>query len=399
MKRYVIGVLIFVLVFASMCEEKETEITKENIGEKVAEAYKDVETYSMDTEMTVTVTGNVDGEEKTITVINKQESVYDRKNSRQKHHSKVTMSGEGMNYTVEEEIYLFGKTLYIKILGDWYKKELEEPPELDDVRSFRELFSNSEISEMKEVTYGGEKVYYVTLTPTLSKMVETFEKTQKLYRELGIGNEMTLGDLEESVEDFKIHYWISKKDLLIVKMQIELNQRYSEEIEGNGHTEIVALITGYNKYPDIKLPEDAKYAEDWDKSPFAQYKKAEEEIEKLNTGIRITNITNDDKTFYITVENGTLYEISSDDGNKVLDVDEDSRKSEMHVTIMDDYGKTIVDYIVDNKGSYAKFTEEPILPYAEEQIEITVSEIKPGVTYRIIIEAAEEKTEEIYTAI
>ncbi|OQX84958.1 hypothetical protein B6D60_08490, partial [candidate division KSB1 bacterium 4484_87] len=34
---------------------------------------------------------------------------------------------------------------------------------------------------MKEVTYGGEKVYYVTLTPTLSKMVETFEKTQKLY--------------------------------------------------------------------------------------------------------------------------------------------------------------------------------------------------------------------------
>lgn len=399
MKRYIIGVLIFVLVFASMCEEKETEITKENIGEKVAEAYKDVETYSMDTEMTVTVTGNVDGEEKTITVINKQESVYDRKNSRQKHHSKVTMSGEGMNYTVEEEIYLFGKTLYIKILGDWYKKELEEPPELDDVRSFRELFSNSEISEMKVVTYGGEKVYYVTLTPTLSKMVETFEKTQKLYRELGIGNEMTLGDLEESVEDFKIHYWISKKDLLIVKMQIELNQRYSEEIEGKGHTEIVALITDYNKYPDIKLPEDAKYAEDWDKSPFAQYKKTEEEIEKLNTGIRITNITNDDKTFYITVENGTLYEISSDDGNKVLDVDEDSRKSEMHVTIMDDYGKTIVDYIVDNKGSYAKFTEEPILPYAEEQIEITVSEIKPGVTYRIIIEAAEEKTEEIYTAI
>ncbi len=399
MKRYVIGVLIFVLVFASMCEEKETEITKENIGEKVAEAYKDVETYSMNTEMTVTVTGNVDGEEKTITVINKQESVYDRKNSRQKHHSKVTMSGEGMNYTVEEEIYLFGKTLYIKILGDWYKKELEEPPELDDVRSFRELFSNSEISEMKVVTYGGEKVYYVTLTPTLSKMVETFEKTQKLYRELGIGNEMTLGDLEESVEDFKIHYWISKKDLLIVKMQIELNQRYSEEIEGKGHTEIVTLITDYNKYPDIKLPEDAKYAEDWDKSPFAQYKKTEEEIEKLNTGIRITNITNDDKTFYITVENGTLYEISSDDGNKVLDVDEDSRKSEMHVTIMDDYGKTIVDYIVDNKGSYAKFTEEPILPYAEEQIEITVSEIKPGVTYRIIIEAAEEKTEEIYTAI
>jgi len=80
-------------------------------------------------------------------------------------------------------------------------------------------------------------------------------------------------------------------------------------------------------------------------------------------------------------------------------VDEDSRKSEMHVTIMDDYGKTIADYIADNKGSYAKFTEEPILPYAEEQIEITVSEIKPGVTYRIIIEAAEEKTEEIYTAI
>ena len=79
MKRYIIGVLIFVLVFASMCEEKETEITKENIGEKVAEAYKDVETYSMDTEMTVTVTGNVDGEEKTITVVNKQESVYDRK--------------------------------------------------------------------------------------------------------------------------------------------------------------------------------------------------------------------------------------------------------------------------------------------------------------------------------
>ena len=69
------------------------------------------------------------------------------------------------------------------------------------------------------------------------------------------------------------------------------------------------------------------------------------------------------------------------------------------MTIMDDYGKTIADYIVDNKGSYAKFTEEPILPYAEEQIEITVSEIKPGVTYRIIIEAAKEKTEEIYTAI
>jgi len=174
--------------------------------------------------------------------------------------------------------------------------------------------------------------------------------------------------------------------------------------------EITATLTDYNEPMSIELPEEAKYAEEWDKSPFASSQKEREEMEKeikrieeeigsIGGKLRILNITNDNDTFYIMIKNATEYMLVNDDGNEELDMDSNSKVSELQVIIKDNSGNIIVDYIIGGNGEFAIFTDGPVASNEEDQIEITVSEIDPGITYSINIKAADEETTEKYTAI
>jgi len=413
----IVGILIFIFVFVAMCGEKTTEeITEANIKEKVVEAYENVDTYKMKTEMVMNMTGEIEGEEKTMKMTITMDSVYDLENEKQKHSSQMSMGEGAMSYTLEQEMYLVENTLYIKMLDKWYKKVLEDPPVLDQTEALREMFNASEILEMKEENLDGEDVYYISLDPTLSELAGSFAKTQGLYEELGLSqSEIDLEEIEEAIEDCEVYYWVSKKDLRIVKVLTKIDMRLEEtlleeEIKITEHMEITATLTDYNEPMSIELPEEAKYAEEWDKSPFASSQKEREEMEKeikrieeeigsIGGKLRIVNITNDNDTFYIMIKNATEYILVNDDGNEELDMDSNSKVSELQVIIKDNSGNIIVDYIIGGNGEFAIFTDGPVASNEEDQIEITVSEIDPGITYSINIKAADEETTEKYTAI
>lgn len=413
----IVGILIFIFVFVAMCGEKTTEeITEANIKEKVVEAYENVDTYKMKTEMVMNMTGEIEGEEKTMKMTITMDSVYDLENEKQKHSSQMSMGEGAMSYTLEQEMYLVENTLYIKMLDKWYKKVLEDPPVLDQTEALREMFNASEILEMKEENLDGEDVYYISLDPTLSELAGSFAKTQGLYEELGLSqSEIDLEEIEEAIEDCEVYYWVSKKDLRIVKVLTKIDMRLEEtlleeEIKITEHMEITATLTDYNEPMSIELPEEAKYAEEWDKSPFASSQKEREEMEKeikrieeeigsIGGKLRIVNITNDNDTFYIMIKNATEYMLVNDDGNEELDMDSNSKVSELQVIIKDNSGNIIVDYIIGGNGEFAIFTDGPVASNEEDQIEITVSEIDPGITYSINIKAADEETTEKYTAI
>jgi len=413
----IVGILIFIFVFVAMCGEKTTEeITEANIKEKVVEAYENVDTYKMKTEMVMNMTGEIEGEEKTMKMTITMDSVYDLENEKQKHSSQMSMGEGAMSYTLEQEMYLVENTLYIKMLDKWYKKVLEDPPVLDQTEALREMFNASEILEMKEENLDGEDVYYISLDPTLSELAGSFAKTQGLYEELGLSqSEIDLEEIEEAIEDCEVYYWVSKKDLRIVKVLTKIDMRLEEtlleeEIKITEHMEITATLTDYNEPMSIELPEEAKYAEEWDKSPFASSQKEREEMEKeikrieeeigsIGGKLRILNITNDNDTFYIMIKNATEYMLVNDDGNEELDMDSNSKVSELQVIIKDNSGNIIVDYIIGGNGEFAIFTDGPVASNEEDQIEITVSEIDPGITYSINIKAADEETTEKYTAI
>ena len=413
----IVGILIFIFVFVAMCGEKTTEeITEANIKEKVVEAYENVDTYKMKTEMVMNMTGEIEGEEKTMKMTITMDSVYDLENEKQKHSSQMSTGEGAMSYTLEQEMYLVENTLYIKMLDKWYKKVLEDPPALDQTEALREMFNASEILEMKEENLDGEDVYYMSLDPTLSELAGSFAKTQDLYEELGLSqSEIDLEEIEEAIEDCEVYYWVSKKDLRIVKVLTKIDMRLEEtlleeEIKITEHMEITATLTDYNEPMSIELPEEAKYAEEWDKSPFASSQKEREEMEKeikrieeeigsIGGKLRIVNITNDNDTFYIMIKNATEYMLVNDDGNEELDMDSNSKVSELQVIIKDNSGNIIVDYIIGGNGEFAIFTDGPVASNEEGQIEITVSEIDPGITYSINIKAADEETTEKYTAI
>lgn len=416
-KMGIVGVVIFIFVFVAMCGEKTTEeITEANIKEKVVEAYENVDTYKMKTEMVMNMTGEIEGEEKTMKMTIMMDSVYDIKNEKQKHSSQMSMGEGAMSYTLEQEMYLVENTLYIKMLDKWYKKVLEDPPILDQTEALREMFNASEILEMKEENLDGEDVYYMSLDPTLSELAGSFAKTQALYGELGLSqSEIDLEEIEEAIEDCEVYYWVSKKDLRIVKVLTKIDMSLEEilleeEIKVTEHMETTETLTDYNEPMSIELPEEAKYAEEWDKSPFASSQKEREEMEKeikrieeeigsIGGKLRIINIANDNDTFYITIKNATEYMLVNDDGNEELDMDSNSKVSELQVTIKDNSGNIIADYIIGGNGEFAIFTDEPVTSNEEGQIEITVSEIDPGSTYSITIKAADEETTEKYTAI
>ena len=145
----------------------------------------------------------------------------------------------------------------------------------------------------------------------------------------------------------------------------------------------------------------------WYKSfQASSQKNVEEQTGTIGSKLRITNITNDNKTFYITVKNATGKDLgywSSPD---------DQTQSNVTITIKDSQGNAVGDegdtVGKDTTGNYASFTGltagSPgvgIESDSEGQIEFHLydDDVQPGETYTIIITAAGVTTTEKYTAI
>ena len=270
------AMILFIFVFAAMCQEKATEeeITKANITERVTGAHENVDTYKTNMKMNMDIVMGIEGEKMTMSVEMTTDGVIDEKNTEQMHTFEMGIKIEeaNMSYTLRGEMYLQENTLYMKMLGEWYKKELEDVSAMSQTDAFRDLLTASEILEMEETTRDGQQVYHLKLKPSLSELVDSYTKTQGLYQELGsLQEQVQIEELEKAIKDFEVDYWVSKKDLRMVEIVMEMDLDMSdipgaEGAEAEGSMVVRTKLTDYNKSVAIEVPEDAEYAKDWDEA-------------------------------------------------------------------------------------------------------------------------------------
>jgi|GEM_PF-625168 len=137
-------------------------------------------------------------------------------------------------------------------------------------------------------------------------------------------------------------------------------------------------------------------------------KNVEEQTGTIGSKLRVTNITNDNQTFYITIKNATGYALVTDIGDDgSLNVNDTNHQADVQVTIKDPNGVTISTGMVNEAATGVNWTFTTlsgtvgIATDDEGQIEVTVSsdDMSPGATYTIIITAAGTTSTEKYTAI
>jgi len=132
-------------------------------------------------------------------------------------------------------------------------------------------------------------------------------------------------------------------------------------------------------------------------------KNVEEQTGTIGSKLRVTNITNDNVTFYITIKNATGYELVVDiDGDGALNVDDVTHTADVSVTIKNSSGTAVAsNAMVGGAGSNASFTTTSILNDDEGQIEciVAAANMNPGETYTLIITASGTTSTEKYTAI
>lgn len=135
----------------------------------------------------------------------------------------------------------------------------------------------------------------------------------------------------------------------------------------------------------------------WYKSFHAgTQKQVEEQTGTIGSKLRITNITNDNVTFYITLKNATECDLVTGTPGDY--------ESNVVIAIRDETGDAVGDESMlvteGGSGNYAKFTSGNIESDEEGQIEVHLdTKIMPGRTYTIILTAAGRTTVEKYTAI
>jgi len=137
-------------------------------------------------------------------------------------------------------------------------------------------------------------------------------------------------------------------------------------------------------------------------------KNVEEQTGTIGSKLRVTNITNDNITFYITMKNATGYALVHEDGDSTYEVDEVAHTSEVQVTIKNSTGTSVTGAnpilvgTTTAADNTAKFTSAGGIDNDDEgQIEVRINDsfMNPGETYTLIITASGTTSTEKYTAI
>ena len=221
----------------------------DEIISKSYNALKNVNTYKFDLSMSIktkvmgtTVTINMDGH-----------GAVDYKSKKMK----MAYTFQGMNY----EIYIIGDTMYIKILGRWYKttqKGLWERQEMINA-------SISLMEKLKAEVKGVEKVdgrdaYKVEITPGgLSEK----ELTDIIMETISTGYSNIPTGLQGNItiKSFSSTVWIDKETYVVLKTVSDMEMEMKSNV-GSVTSEIHSewKIKDINKPVSIVLPPEAKNA-------------------------------------------------------------------------------------------------------------------------------------------
>lgn len=276
-KRVITVLLGAAIIFtAAGCGEGEDTVlpSSREIIDGVTEAMKDIRSFRYEMDMTVDMSGDVDGESVDILMTTSSEARIDLLNERMWMDASINivMTDED-DVSMDMEIYLIDAVAYMLMEAPdfdplWVKSEApnEILSQMNQVGSQIELL---ETAEEVKVT-GSEKVgsyycYVLQLNPDAEQLWEVARQQSAL------GGGATLPDVPEDIfkelfKKFSVKQWIAKDTYRLVKTEIQMNMNLSAdvlEVETGDvlwDTTMTIYLSDYNKSVSIVLPRDAENA-------------------------------------------------------------------------------------------------------------------------------------------
>lgn len=245
-------VLVISITLLAGCNELGggKEVTPEQALNKAPQAMEEIDTYSAEADLLMTVSGNA-----TQSMSNSEEmsmgmnitTDVDLVNKKMRTEGKINFRGMEM----PTEVYVIGKTKYQKEpqRGLWIKRELEEDPFTNPAKALVENLGQDFESKGTQ-TVQGQECFVIEGTPDKNNAGD--------FLSPGLGAAENPGqEFIDAIESLTATVWISKNDYTVKKTKIGLTMqqqgtKFKMEMENQ--------YKNFGQQMDISLPEEAKNA-------------------------------------------------------------------------------------------------------------------------------------------
>jgi len=267
-------VLVMALSFSACAKGAESPLAQE-IANGVIESLANVRTYQFDTDMTIDMAGEAEGEAFEATMVIASSGALDLENSRMRTDMTMDMVMTGEDeIEMGMEMYLIGDMMYMMIDAPevnpmWMKSKMPEGTweEVSQVESQIELLEAAQVEVTGSETIGGIDCYVLQIT-TLD-MKQLWELVMKQTEAAGGGMPPVAEEfLQEMFRSFSIKQWVAKDTYFLTKAEVDMVVELTpeamglEEEAGDVTMDITTdfLAYDYNQPVSIVLPPEAEEA-------------------------------------------------------------------------------------------------------------------------------------------
>jgi len=286
------GAFFFALLILSSC----SQMTSEQLQEKLISANTGLKSYSLDMTMQMDMSTAIQGQQMTITSDMTSKGDIDRVNKKLVLKGITRAAIVGMKTEMDMETYVIDDYLYAKTMNTWMKMKLSDDiwTEQDQISQMVALASSGSVILLEDETIDKNSYYVLQLNPDVKKIVELALKKEQ--QDDLLNDDMNFADM---IRNYQSTIWVNKDTFVIEKSKTIMTIVMTPENMGkknltSGDIElnytIDVKISNINKDVTIMLPPEAANAKDLTeiKNAAAQASPAGNSI----TGNAIANIYN-----------------------------------------------------------------------------------------------------------
>lgn len=278
MKYKTTSILFIITVMSMLIGCAEPQLTNEQVKHKLIEANSNLNTYSADIEMDMTM--SVQGTDETGEVNMKITGVVDVNQPEKKLalNGKMTMDMEDapaeqaalLENGLDMNVYIVDGYAYTQTMGTWMKIESNDQmwDQQNQINHYLEYLDSGSVDLKEDQTINGKNYYVVELKPNMQEVLEYALNQQSQ------GLNLDLKDLnwEDIIREYTSTVYVNKDTFIIEKseekillvMTSENMGQMAESMEGEIHMNIDSQVSiiNINEPVEITLPKAAKDAMD-----------------------------------------------------------------------------------------------------------------------------------------
>lgn len=268
--------LVMVLSFTACAVEVTKEVglpSTQEIVDGVLESLDNIKTFQFDMDMTVDMSGEVEGEAVEMTMVMDSDAAIDVENREigMKINIDMALPDEG-EMEIGEEVYIIGDMMYmfIDVPGTgpmWLKSKMPAGSweHMSQNEAQIELLKTAQVKVMGSEKIQGIDCYVFELTPDMEQL------WQIAMQQATVVGEEVLPDVpeeffQEMFRSFSVKQWIAKDTYYLTKVETNMAIELTAEAMGIEEGEVFQDITmtlfiyDYNEPVSIVLPPEAKGA-------------------------------------------------------------------------------------------------------------------------------------------